>query len=155
MGNTVLGKGFCKTNVGMSWGMPHTLTEVTYRPQKIGRCYMYIFLGERWTFWLCNGTGQGQIGIIYKVKTRGWEKYCYTIIQCKIELYVCYSSVKYKSISLKCSTKIIKSAPKQKRYTSVFMLRAGQLSALEKCTSRLEGNNWVSNCTNLNHVSNQ
>ena len=31
--------------------------------------------------------------------------------------YICYSSVKYKSISLNCSTKIIKSAPKLNRST--------------------------------------
>ena len=31
------------------------------------------------------------------------------------KIYICYSSVKYKSISLNCSTKIIKSAPKHKR----------------------------------------
>ena len=37
---------------------------------------------------------------------------------------------------------------------SVLVLRAGQLGALEKCASRLEGNNLVSNCTNLNSVSN-
>ena len=38
---------------------------------------------------------------------------------------------------------------------NVVMLRASQLSALVKCTSRLEGNNCVSNRTNLNCVSNQ
>ena len=43
--------------------------------------------------------------------------FCYMIIQCKIELYV----------FIFCE------------YTSVFMLRAGQLSAWVKCTSRLEG----------------
>ena len=34
-------------------------------------------------------------------------------------VYICYSSVKYKSTLLNCSIKIIKSAPKQKRYKSV------------------------------------
>ena len=33
-------------------------------------------------------------------------------------------------------------------------MRASQLGALWKCTSRLEGNYEVSNCTNLNHASN-
>ena len=40
------------------------------------------------------------------------------------------------------------------KYTSVLVLRAGQLSALVKCTSRLAGNKLVSNWTNLNRVSN-
>ena len=60
-------------------------------------------------------------------------KKCYTTIQCKIELYV-FNLCKY---------------------TSMFMCRAGQLSAQVKCTSRLEGKNWVSDCTNLNRDSNQ
>ena len=34
------------------------------------------------------------------------------------------------------------------------MLRAGQLGQRVKCTSRLEGNNAGSNCTNLNRFSN-
>ena len=47
------------------------------------------------------------------------------------------------------------STPTHFNNTSVFMLRAGPLSGLVKYTSRLEGNNWVSNHTNLNRVSNQ
>ena len=39
-----------------------------------------------------------------------------------IPLHRCYSSVKYKSISLNCSTKMIKSAPKQKRYLMALLL---------------------------------
>ena len=35
----------------------------------------------------------------------------------QVRNYICYSSVKYKSISLNCSTKIIKSAPKLNRST--------------------------------------
>ena len=54
------------------------------------------------------------------------------IIHCKIELYV----------FIHCKN------------TPVFILCACQLSALVKCTSRLEGNNGVSNCTDLNRVSN-
>ena len=54
-------------------------------------------------------------------KPREPNMYCYTIIQCKIELYV---FILFK-------------------YTSVFMLHAGQLSTLVKCTSRLEGNTSV------------
>ena len=60
-----------------------------------------------------------------KVGNQGWRvsNFCYTIIQCKIELYV-FILCKYTC-----------------KYTSVFMLHAGQLSVLVKCTSRLDGNN--------------
>ena len=40
-------------------------------------------------------------------------------------------------------------------YISVLILHAGQLGSPEKCTSRLEGNKGVSNCTNLIRVSNK
>ena len=39
------------------------------------------------------------------------------------------------------------------KYNSVLILRAGQLGVLVKYTSRLEGNNLASDCTNLNCVS--
>ena len=37
-------------------------------------------------------------------------------INLDLKLHKCYSSVKYKSTLLNCPIKIIKSAPKQKRY---------------------------------------
>ena len=40
------------------------------------------------------------------------------------------------------------------KYNSVLILRAGQLGALVKYTSRLKENNLISNSTNLNHISN-
>ena len=38
------------------------------------------------------------------------------------------------------------------KYTSVFVLRAGQFSAPVMCTSRLEGNKLLGNWTNLNRM---
>ena len=43
----------------------------------------------------------------------------------------------------------------QCKYISVLILRAGQLGALLEYTSRLEGNNIVSNRTNLICTSNK
>ena len=43
----------------------------------------------------------------------------------------------------------------QCKYNSVLILRAGQLGALVKYTSRLEENKLVSNRTNLIHTSNK
>ena len=41
------------------------------------------------------------------------------------------------------------------KYNSVLILRAGQLGALKKYTSRLEGNKLISNRTNLLRTSNK
>ena len=61
------------------------------------------------------------------------DAHCYTIIQCK------YNSM----IVIHC------------KYNSVPILRAGQLGALVKCNSRLEGKKLASNRTNLIRNSNK
>ena len=61
------------------------------------------------------------------------QAHCYAIIQCK---YNSMTTIQYKN-------------------NSVLMLRAGQLGALVKYTSRLEENKLVSNQTNLIHISNK
>ena len=58
---------------------------------------------------------------------------CYTIIESK------YNSM----ITIQC------------KYISVLILRTGQLGGLVEYTSRLEGNNIVSNQTNLIRISNK
>ena len=59
--------------------------------------------------------------------------HCYTIIQCKYNSMIIIES----------------------KYNSVLILPAGQLGALVKYTSRLEGNKLVSNRTNLIRTSNK
>ena len=49
---------------------------------------------------------------------------------------------------------LVKCTSRLEGNTSVLVLRAGKLSALVKCTSRLEEKKLVSNRTNLNRVSN-
>ena len=70
-----------------------------------------------------------------------------TIMQARIttsyQIVIQSSIVKYNSmIFIHC------------KYNSVIILCAGQLGALVKYTSKLEGNNLVSNWTNLHRVSN-
>ena len=106
--------------------MPDTTVETTNRLHKQNfwaiRSFGALVLAQLFWFHFSElvlfGGGRIKEATVFKSKPSHYrDKICVYDEQTIADQDICYSSVKYKSNSLNCSTKIIKSAPKLNRST--------------------------------------